>query len=84
MSTFDPTKRATLKSNRRGGHAITNALLRIEGETISYLDLSERFQVSEETIRLAVRKARGLKAGLSWTTLHLVMDAEVQTGIVPR
>jgi len=76
MSTFDPTKPSTLQSNRRGGRVITNALLRTRARRSSYLALSERFQVSEEAIRVAVRKARRLKVGISWTALRLMMDVK--------
>jgi hypothetical protein len=74
MSAFDPTKHSTLQSNRRGGRTMANPLLRIEGETITYAELSERFGVREEVLRQAVSQARGLKAGLCWTTLHLTLE----------
>lgn len=84
MSTLDPTARSTSQSRLRGSRATTHALLRIEGETVSYLDLSQCFRVDEAVIRIAVRRARGLKAGLSWATLHLVMDAEASGSRLPR
>jgi len=83
MSTFDPTKPSTSQSHHRGGRAITNALLGIDDETVSYLGLSERFRVSKAFIRRAVGLARELKAALSWARLRLVMDAEASARKLP-
>lgn len=69
MSTFDPNLATTRRSNRRGAQVILNPLLRIEGETLTYTALSARLQRSEHEVREAVRRARGLKAGLTWQTL---------------
>ncbi len=75
MSTFDPSLKSTRQSNRRGGQAIVNPLLRIEGEILSYAELGARFRLSEQDIRTAVRRARGLKAGLTWDTLKFVLKS---------
>lgn len=56
---------------------MTNPLLRIEGETLSYSELSAQFGVSEQAMRAAVRKARGLKAGLTRRVLKQVIAESV-------
>jgi len=58
---------------------MTNPLLRIDGETLSYAELSVQFGVTEQAMRAAVRKARGLKAGLTKETLRQVIRADSPT-----
>lgn len=51
-----------------------NPLLRVEGEVLSYTELGARLQLSEATVRAAVRKARRLKSGLTWASLTVILQ----------
>jgi DNA-binding CsgD family transcriptional regulator len=64
----------SMQRKQRCARANMNPLLRVEGEVLSYTELGARLQLSEATVRAAVRKARRLKSGLTWASLTVILQ----------